>query len=160
MAEVITFRPSPEASEVLARIKDEGGNISKHLNKLLTSEAGAELTTRITLYPEENISQYKDLKQAWRESTPIGMLSLSLYNKFVDTLKAQNMTFFYYNIDIDHTVGFIAANQVLANIQFRRYYTRDADTLVYTRTSAPLPSIRYDNKTRTIVVITRENITL
>ena len=160
MADIITFRPSPEASEILSRIKDEGGNISKHLNNLVIMNAGdsAEYTTRITLYPEINTACYDGLQEAMFAATPISMLSVRIYREFLDTAYAQGMQFHLFKLNDDLSVGFLAVSREMASMQFARYYTRDRDTKEYVRTSLPLPTIRYDHATRTIVIATRETI--
>lgn len=166
MAEIITFRPTAEALEVLERIKAEGGNISKHINSLLSPSTPAErsaYTYLYSYYPEPD----KDSK--WNASSlmsaadaaitytvPIGSLNARRYKEFRDVLRAQGMEYHYFRIDDDHTLGIVAPCREEASIEFAKYYTYDPKTKTYDRTSRPLPQVRYDPTTRTAVVIIAE----
>ena len=66
MAEVITFRPTADAQEILARVKSEGGNISKFLNNLILSKGnGKNVSWLFSYFPENNNAK---LQQMGRDS--------------------------------------------------------------------------------------------
>ena len=161
MAEVITFRPAPETQDILARVKAEGGNISKFLNNLILSKGnGRSVSWLFSFFPEDNNAA---LRQMGRENiltytAPIGILSARRYKEFVGVLKQEGMDYFYFRIDDDHTIGIVAANREEASIQFAQYYTYDRQTKEYDRTSIPLPQVRYHIASRTVVIITSELI--
>ena len=161
MAEVITFRPTADAQEILARVKSEGGNISKFLNNLILSKGnGRNVSWLFSYFPEDNNAK---LQQMGRDNilmytAPIGTLSARRYKEFVGVLKREGMDYFYFRIDDDHTIGIVAANREEASIQFAQYYTYDRQTKEYDRTSIPLPQVRYHIASRTVVIITSELI--
>lgn len=161
MAEVITFRPTADAQEILARVKSEGGNISKFLNNLILSKGnGRNVSWLFSYFPEDNNAK---LQQMGRDNilmytAPIGTLSARRYKEFVGVLKQEGMDYFYFRIDDDHTIGIVAANREEASIQFAQYYTYDRQTKEYDRTSIPLPQVRYHIASRTVVIITSELI--
>ena len=163
MAEVITFRPTADAQEILARVKAEGGNISKFINSLvLSGKEGnrGNLSCLFTFYPEDNDVK---LQQMGREgilgsTAPIGVLPARRYKEFISVLKGEGMDYFYFRIDDDHTIGIVATNREEASIELAKYYTYDKKTKEYDRTSTPLPQIRYCVSSRTVVMITCEFI--
>ena len=161
MAEVITFRPTADAQEILARVKSEGGNISKFLNNLILSKgSGKNVSWLFSYFPEDNNTE---LQQMGRDNilmhtAPIGTLSARRYKEFVGVLHREEMDYFYFRIDDDHTIGIVAANREEASIQFAQYYTYDRQTKEYDRTSIPLPQVRYHIASRTVVIITSELI--
>lgn len=168
MAEIITFRPTPEASEVLDRIKAEGGNVSKYLNELLapTTIAGRSAYTYLYSYYPEPVKGSKWYTQEPQLMTsasavmlytvPIGTLNARRYKEFQNVLSAEGMQYHYFRIDENHTLGIVAPNREEASIEFAKYYTYDPKTKTYDRTSRPLPQVRYDPSSHTVVVIIAE----
>ena len=161
MAEVITFRPTADAQEILARVKSEGGNISKFLNNLILSKGnGRNVSWLFSYFPEDNNTklQLMGRDSILMHTAPIGILSARRYKEFVGVLHREGMDYFYFRIDDDHTIGIVAANREEASIQFAQYYTYDRQTKEYDRTSIPLPQVRYHIASRTVVIITSELI--
>lgn len=168
MAEIITFRPSAEASEVLDRIKAEGGNVSKYLNELIAPSVVngcAAYTYLYSYYPEPaKGSRWDDVANPHMKTPipimaftrPIGSLNARRYKEFSDILQEEGMGYHYFTIDDDHTLGIVAPNREEASIEFAKYYAYDPKTKTYDRTSRPLPQVRYDPGSRTVVVITAE----
>lgn len=168
MAEIITFRPTPEASEVLDRIKAEGGNVSKYLNEVLapSTAAGSPAYTYLySFYPEpEKESRWNLVENPHMTSPisvmaftrPIGSLNARRYKEFSDVLQEEGMEYHYFRIDENHTLGIVAPNREEASIEFAKYYTYDPKTKTYDRTSRPLPQVRYDPSSHTVVVIIAE----
>lgn len=161
MAEVITFRPTPETQDILARVKAEGGNISKFINNMvLSSQKGnnGRFSFLFSFFPERNHGFFEEMnREAIITCTvPIGILSARRYKEFISVLKSEGVDYFYFRIDKDHTIGIVAANREEASIQFAQYYTYDRETKEYDRTSTPLPQVRYHVASRTAVIITAE----
>lgn len=164
MAEIITFRPTPEVSEVLEKVKAEGGNISRFINEQLSAPASKqenEYYYQYNFYPEPE--QY----DIWRKSNElsvavslntvrIGALNLRTYKEFREVLKSEGMEYYYFNVDAGQTVGIVATCNEEAAIEFSKYYHYDTKTKTYGRTSIPLPQVRYDKQNRIAVVITAE----
>lgn len=166
MAEIITFRPTPEAQEILSQVKEEGTNVSRYINNLiLTNGRGAadtQNTVHFTFIPEENEELYHSPKYTVPEmlmlySRPLGQLSARAYSSFLEALKQNGLGYHYFQITADLTVGFVAVNREEASIQFARYYILDKETKEYIRTSLPLPLVRYAPGEKTIIIITKEN---
>lgn len=163
MAEIITFRPTPEVTEILERIKAEGGNISRYINEQLSAPASKQDNAyiyRYCLYPEPQ-------KMIWHNgltindavalyTVRIGALNLRKYKEFRDVLKSEGMDYYYFNVDAGQTVGIVATCNEEAAIEFSKYYHYDTKTKTYGRTSIPLPQVRYDKDNRIAVVITAE----
>lgn len=168
MAEVITFRPTPETQDILAGVKAEGGNISKFINKqILSGQGGAErgFSQLFSFFPEENGDYFNpdSTGVSTRESVamytvPIGALSARRYKEFIGVLKSEGMDYFYFRIDDDHTVGIVAVNRNEASIELAKYYNYDRKTKEYDRTSIPLPQVRYHLASHTVVIITCESV--
>ena len=168
MAEIITFRPTPEAAEVLDRVKAEGGNVSKYLNDLLSpsSIVGKSAYTYLySYYPEPEIGSkwYTDSPSLVSAASavmiytvPIGSLNARRYKEFRDVLRAEGMEYHYFRIDDDRTLGIVAPCREEASIEFAKYYDYNPKTKTYERTSRPLPQVRYDPSSRTAVVIIAE----
>lgn len=164
MAEIITFRPTPEVSEVLERIKAEGGNISRYINEQLSAPASKQENKyyyQYCFYPEPQPhhiwSNAKSLPVAVAlQTVRIGALNLRKYKEFRDVLKSEGMDYFYFNVDAGQTVGIVATCNEEAAIEFSKYYHYDTKTKTYGRTSIPLPQVRYDRQNRIVVVITAE----
>lgn len=158
MAGVITFRPTPEAQEVLDRIKEEGANVSKYINALLQgkTEGGNEYTQIVSCYPEH---QYPGTSVV-QNTVPISRLSARKYREFIDVLHSQQMKYYYFKVSEQHTFGIIATCHEEASIEFARYYAYDKRDDTYNRTAVPLPQIRYDAANRVAVVITTELLTI
>lgn len=167
MAEIITFRPTPEASEVLNRIKAEGGNISKYLNELLSPSTPKDMKAYSYLYsyyPEPMKGSKWFSEERWMTASdaailytvPIGTLNARRYKEFRDVLEHEGMQYHYFRIDDNHTFGIVAPNREEASIEFAKYYSYDNKAKTYDRTSLPLPQVRYDVSTHTVVVITTE----
>lgn len=164
MAEITTFRPTPEVQEILARVKEEGTNVSKYINNLIVSAVSGgndHYSTLFCFYPE-NISYPEDyiklpLRQAVAIYTlPVSSLSVRRYREFKDVLRECGMDQYYFRIDADNVFGIISCSQEEASVEFGRYFMRDPDTKEYVRTMLPLPQIRYDVKNRTVVVVRKE----
>lgn len=163
MAEIITFRPSPEVSEILERVKMEGGNISRYINEKLAANASSQDNAyfyQYCFYPEPQ-------EMIWNNGMPfadavalntvrIGALNLRKYKEFREVLKSEGMDYYYFNVDGGQTVGIVATCNEEAAIEFSKYYHYDTKTKTYGRTSIPLPQVRYDKDNRIAVVITAE----
>ena len=57
MAEIITFRPTPEVQEILNKVKEEGSSVGKYINNsivLASSGSAGSYTTRFLFYPEDS----------------------------------------------------------------------------------------------------------
>lgn len=164
MKEIITFRPSAEANDILNRVKDEGGNISRYLNGLIVAGAksgGEEYHTHHIFYPDKFKELYMEPSKSVDElisthTVPIGVLPARVYHEFRKLLSMEGMEYHFFKLDADHTVGFIAANRELASEQFAKCYVFDKDTKEYMRTSVPLPIVRYNPYDKIAVVIVRE----
>ena len=158
MAGVITFRPTPEAQELLDRVRDEGTNVSKYINSMLTQgkAEGGEYTQIVSCYPEH---QYPGMSVV-QNTVPISRLSAHKYREFLDTLYSQQLKYYYFKVSEQHTFGIIATCHEEASIEFARYYVLDKNDGSYSRTSVPLPQVRYDAANRVAVVITTELLTI
>lgn len=161
-----SFRATPEAQEVLDRIKDEGTNISAYINNLIvTGGTGNRQTIFRMLYiPEENKALYRGIigpgRSAIADSVPVGQLSARRCREYLDVLAENGMQHHYFRIDDDHHLGIISHCREAASEEFARYYIQDAKTKEYVRTSLPLPSTRYDAVTGTVIMIVPESATI
>lgn len=166
MAEIITFRPTPEVQEILSRAKEEGANVSKYINNLILSstEGKTSHTTLFSFYPEESRELYYNpeetkipLAQAVSTySVPIGTLSARRYRDFKIALYNCGMDLFHFKIDDDNGFNVIAVSREEATVEFGRYFIKDKETREYVRTMLPLPQIRYDINYNTVIVIRKE----
>lgn len=159
MAGIITFRPTPEASEVLDRVKEEGANVSKYINELITqtsSETGRKHMQIISCYPDHAYTK----TSVMQETVPISRLSARRYKEFFDVLHEQGLSYFYFKVSDQLTFGIISTCHEEASIEFARYYAYDKKDDTFSRTSVPLPQIRYDVANRIAVVITTELLTI
>lgn len=157
MAEIITFRPTPEVALILAEAKAEGGNISKYINDQLSYSTARDkegFFYRYSFYPESAVLPANE--SILKLAAPIGTLNLRRYKEFRDVLLAEGLEYHYFRIDDDHTVGIVAPCPEEACIEFAKYYSYDFKTKTYGRTAIPLPQVRYETATRTVVVITAE----
>lgn len=167
MAEITTFRPTPEVQEILSRVKEEGTNVSKFINNVILSAASGEKThyvTQFILYPgfpdnEEYPEDYGGMILAQAVSllsVPISFLSVRRYKEFKDVLKAFGLDQYYFKIDPDNSFCLISTSKEEASVEFGKYFMRDPETKEYVRTMLPLPQIRYDFKNRTVIIVRKE----
>lgn len=163
MATIVTFRPTPEAQEVLDRIKEEGTNVSAYLNRLIVTGAAEKekRCTRILYIPEVNRMLYRGLigpgRSALTDTVPVGRLSARRFREFIDVLAENGMQHHYFRIDDDHHLGIISHSREAASEEFARYYIQDPKTKEYVRTSIPLPTVRYDAVTGTVLMFIAES---
>lgn len=166
MAEIITFRPTPEVEEILSRVKEEGGNVSKYVNQTImqSSEGKSSYTTLFSFYPEESRDMYYNpeetglaLSQAVStHSVPIGTLSARRYSDFKIALRNCGMDLYHFKLNADNGFNIIAVSREEATVELGRYFIRDPKTKEYTRTMLPLPQIRYDIAYKTVIVVRKE----
>lgn len=159
MAGIITFRPTPEAAEALDRVREEGANVSKYINELITqtgSQSSRKYMQVISCYPDHTYTETSVVQS----TAPISRLSARKYREFFDVLTEQGLSYFYFKVSEQHTFGIIATCHEEASIEFARYYSYDKKDGTYNRTAIPLPQIRYDVANRVAVVITTELLTI
>ena len=166
MAEIITFRPTPEVQEILTRVKEEGTNVSKYINQIIlqASQGKESHTTLFSFYPEESERMHYDpedtkmpLTQAISQySVPIGALSARRYSDFKIAAHNCGMSLYHFKLDADNGFNILAVNPEEASAEFGRYFIRDPKTKEYMRTMLPLPQIRYDATYKTIIVVRKE----
>ena len=163
MAGIITFRPTPEAAEALDRVREEGANVSKYINELITqtgSQSYREYIQVISCYPCRYPEIVYTPENIVYNTTPISRLSARKYREFFDVLTEQGLSYFYFKVSDQHTFGVISTCHEEASIEFGRYYTYDKKDGTYNRTSIPLPQVRYDTENHIAVVITSELSTI
>lgn len=166
MAEIITFRPTPEVQEILNKVKEEGSSVGKYINNSIvaaSSGSAGEYFTRISFYhaqsEDENPFPYgedTDLQAIASSSVPVGQLPAKRYSEFKEALKGCGMEYFYFRLNPDHVVGIISTSREEASIEFSKYFIQDPETKEYARTMLPLPQIRYDSRLKAAIVITKE----
>lgn len=166
MAEIITFRPTPEVQEILSKVKEEGSSVGKYINNSIvaaSSGSAGEYSTRISFYhaqsEDENPFSYgadTDLQAIASSSVPVGQLPAKRYSEFKEALKGCGMEYFYFRLNPDHVVGIISTSREEASIEFSKYFIQDPETKEYVRTMLPLPQIRYDSRLNAAIVITKE----
>lgn len=167
MAEITTFRPTPEVQEILSRVKEEGTNVSKYINNVILSAvsgAKAQYSTLFCFYPEiegkapypENYRELALQQYVAIYSLPVSALSARRYKEFRDVLRDCGMDQYYFRIDDDNTFSIISCSQEEASVEFGKYFIRDPKTKEYVRTILPLPQIRYDARNRTVIVVRKE----
>lgn len=167
MAEIITFRPTPEVQEILNKVKEEGSSVGKYINNsivLASSGSAGSYTTRFLFYPEDSevihfsqVNTGMPLSQSVAAySVPVGQLSAKAYSDFKITLMNCGMEYFYFRLNADHVVGIISTSREEASIEFSKYFIQDPESKEYARTMLPLPQVRYDRRAKTVIVITKE----
>lgn len=167
MAEIITFRPTPEVQEILNKVKEEGSSVGKYINNSIvaaSSGSAGEYSIRISFYhaqsEDENPflcgTETPDLQAIASSSVPVGQLPAKRYSEFKEALKGCGMEYFYFRLNPDHVVGIISTSREEASIEFSKYFIQDPETKEYARTMLPLPQIRYDSRLKAAIVITKE----
>lgn len=162
MKEIITFRPTPEVQEILSRAKEEGSNVSKYINTLiLTAASGdkAQYCTAFSFYPEW--TEEEPMPEAYIRllnvcSTSVGSLPTRRYKEFMDVLRENGMDRYYFRLDADNVFCIISSSHEEAAVEFAKYFIRDPKTKEYSRTTLPLPQIRYDVQNRKVIVVRKE----
>jgi hypothetical protein len=166
MAEIITFRPTPEVQEILSKVKEEGSSVGKYINNSIvaaSSGSAGEYSTRISFYHAQSEDETPfpygadtDLQAIASSSVPVGQLPAKRYSEFKEALKGCGMEYFYFRLNPDHVVGIISTSREEASIEFSKYFIQDPETKEYARTMLPLPQIRYDSRLKAAIVITKE----
>lgn len=166
MAEIITFRPTPEVQEILSRAKEEGANVSRYINNLITSSFSGNSSvyhTQFLFYAEGSTDEPPEsytgipLDEAVvAYSVPVGYLSMRRYKEFREAIHSCGMQQHFFKIDADNSFCVISASREEASAEFGKYFIRDPKTKEYSRTMLPLPQIRYDIKNRTAIIVRKE----
>ena len=167
MAEIVTFRPTPEVQEILNRAKEEGTSVGKYINNSIVSASSGSLgsyTTRFCFYPEEaetihfaQVNTGMPLAQSVAAySVPVGQLSAKAYSDFKITLRNCGLEYFYFRLNADHVVGIVSTSREEASVEFAKYFILDPETKEYARTMLPLPQVRYDRRAHAAIVVTKE----
>lgn len=166
MAEIITFRPTPEVQEILSRAKEEGANISKYINNLITSSFsgdGSAHCTQFLFYAEglkdempESYIKIPVEQAVAAYSVPVGCLCMRRYKEFREVIQSNGMQQHFFKIDADNSFCIISTSREEASAEFGKYFIRDPKTKEYSRTMLPLPQIRYDIKNRIVIIVRKE----
>jgi hypothetical protein len=157
---IITFRTSTAAADIIERRRSEGSNISAWINGLIEhaggdSKSSYRKTQRIVPMPDK-IQEPVDTSRAsiW----PVGRLNLRLYNEFLNTLHREGLQLYRFPVDADHSFSVISVNKEEASMEFNRYYARASEKDPYVRTFLPLPHILYDIPNRQVIIEEYEEV--
>lgn len=162
MAEIVNFRPTAEAALIIARQKEEGTNVSRWINNLITGKGNEEKSGSMSIYtlPENGIDLYDSrkmdtLQMVTLHSVPFSRLSIKRHKEARGVIESCGMEYHYFRVDADNYISIIAVNREEASMEFARYYAKVEGE--YVRTSVPLPSYRFDVENKVVIIIASDD---